>query len=131
MQLIDWIIVGSALLLVLGIAIYTQTYMRSVADFLSAGRVARSLPAGRVEGRDAGRCGGLRRGVGGVQQGRVHRGLVGQPYLADRAGRDHLRLRHLPLSRDARADVGPVLRDPLQQGVPALRRLLGLCRRPA
>jgi SSS family solute:Na+ symporter len=41
MQLIDWIIVATALLLVIGVAIYTQQYMKSVADFLSAGRVAR------------------------------------------------------------------------------------------
>jgi len=41
MELIDWIIVATALLLVLGVAVYTQQYMKSVADFLSAGRVAR------------------------------------------------------------------------------------------
>jgi len=41
MEFIDWIIVATALLLVLGVAIYTQQYMKSVADFLSAGRVAR------------------------------------------------------------------------------------------
>lgn len=41
MQLLDWIIIIVALLLVLGFGLYTQTYMRSVADFLSAGRVAR------------------------------------------------------------------------------------------
>jgi SSS family solute:Na+ symporter len=41
MELIDWIIVAAALLLVLGVAVYTQQYMKSVADFLSAGRVAR------------------------------------------------------------------------------------------
>jgi SSS family solute:Na+ symporter len=41
MELIDWIIVAIGLLLVLGVAVYTQQYMKSVADFLSAGRVAR------------------------------------------------------------------------------------------
>jgi SSS family solute:Na+ symporter len=39
-QLIDWILVAS-LLIVLIIGVYTQQFMRSVADFLSAGRVAR------------------------------------------------------------------------------------------
>ncbi len=41
MQFIDWIIVATSLLLVIGVAVYTQQYMKSVADFLSAGRVAR------------------------------------------------------------------------------------------
>jgi solute:Na+ symporter, SSS family len=41
MQLLDWILVGGSLLLVLVIGVYTQRYMKSVADFLSAGRVAR------------------------------------------------------------------------------------------
>jgi SSS family solute:Na+ symporter len=38
MQLIDWIFVAVPLLIVWGIAMYTQRYMRSVADFLTAGR---------------------------------------------------------------------------------------------
>jgi SSS family solute:Na+ symporter len=41
MQLLDWILVVGSLLIVLGVALYTQTYMKRVADFLSAGRVAR------------------------------------------------------------------------------------------
>jgi SSS family solute:Na+ symporter len=41
MQIIDWILVGGSLLLVLSIGIYTQRYMKSVADFMSAGRLAR------------------------------------------------------------------------------------------
>ncbi len=41
MQLIDWIIVFGSLLIVLVAGLYTQQYMKSVADFLSAGRVAR------------------------------------------------------------------------------------------
>src|ERR1700733_9973515 len=41
MQLLDWILVAASLLLVAGIGIFTQRYMRSVADFMSAGRVAR------------------------------------------------------------------------------------------
>ncbi|HEY0256911.1 MAG TPA: hypothetical protein VGC39_05675 [Candidatus Methylacidiphilales bacterium] len=41
MQLIDWILVGGSLAIVLFIGIYTQRYVKSVADFLSAGRVAR------------------------------------------------------------------------------------------
>ncbi len=41
MQLLDWILVAGSLLLVLGIGLYTQQYMKSVADFMSAGRVAR------------------------------------------------------------------------------------------
>ena len=51
MQLIDWILVVGSLLLVLGIGLYTQLYMRSVADFMSAGRVARRylLAVGRGE----------------------------------------------------------------------------------
>src|SRR5450631_977177 len=51
MQLIDWIIVIGSLLLVLGIGIYAQTFMKSVADFMSAGRVARRylLAVGRGE----------------------------------------------------------------------------------
>jgi SSS family solute:Na+ symporter len=40
MQLLDWVMVGTFLLLVLSIAVYTQRYMRSVSDFLSGGRVA-------------------------------------------------------------------------------------------
>jgi SSS family solute:Na+ symporter len=41
MQLLDWILVAGSLLLVVGIGLYTQRYMKSVADFMSAGRVAR------------------------------------------------------------------------------------------
>jgi SSS family solute:Na+ symporter len=41
MQLIDWILVAGALLLVIWIGCFTQKYMRGVADFMSAGRVAR------------------------------------------------------------------------------------------
>ncbi len=40
MQTIDWILLIVPLLLVLGVGIYTQSYMKSVADFLSGGRVA-------------------------------------------------------------------------------------------
>jgi len=41
MQPIDWIIILVSLGIVLAAGIYTQQYMRSVADFMSAGRVAR------------------------------------------------------------------------------------------
>ncbi len=41
MQLIDWILVVGSLLVVVAIGLYTQGYMKSVADFMSAGRVAR------------------------------------------------------------------------------------------
>ncbi len=41
MQTLDWIIVAAALLLVVGFGIYTQQFMTSVSDFLSAGRCAR------------------------------------------------------------------------------------------
>lgn len=41
MHLIDWLMVGGAMLMVLFIGIYTQRYVKSVADFLSAGRVAK------------------------------------------------------------------------------------------
>jgi SSS family solute:Na+ symporter len=41
MQPLDWIIVIGSLLLVLGTGVYAQTFMKSVADFMSAGRVAR------------------------------------------------------------------------------------------
>jgi len=40
MHWIDWICVAAPLLLVLAIGVYTQRYMKSVADFLSSGRVA-------------------------------------------------------------------------------------------
>ena len=40
MQLIDWIIVGLMLGLVLWIGLYTQQFVKGVADFLAAGRVA-------------------------------------------------------------------------------------------
>ena len=40
MQTIDWTIVAAALLIVLGFAVYTRRYVRSVADFLSGGRCA-------------------------------------------------------------------------------------------
>jgi len=40
MNWIDWIIVGLMLALVAGIAIYTQRFVKGVADFLAAGRVA-------------------------------------------------------------------------------------------
>jgi len=51
MQLLDWIIIVGSLALVLGFGIYTQRYMRSVADFLSAGRMARRylLAVGKSE----------------------------------------------------------------------------------
>jgi SSS family solute:Na+ symporter len=41
MHTLDWILVGGSLLIVFVIGIYTQQYMKSVADFLSAGRLAR------------------------------------------------------------------------------------------
>src|SRR5438309_11944390 len=40
MQTIDWILVVVPLLVVLGFAVYTQRYVKSVADFLSGGRCA-------------------------------------------------------------------------------------------
>jgi SSS family solute:Na+ symporter len=40
MSFIDWIIVGLMLALVGGIAVYTQQFVKGVADFLAAGRVA-------------------------------------------------------------------------------------------
>ena len=41
MQLLDWMLVAGCLVAVLAIGIYTQRYVKSVADFLSAGRCAR------------------------------------------------------------------------------------------
>ncbi len=41
MQILDWILVAGSLILVVSIGVLTQQYMRSVADFMSAGRVAR------------------------------------------------------------------------------------------
>ena len=38
---IDWVLVSASLLLVVAIGLYTQRYVKSVADFISAGRVAR------------------------------------------------------------------------------------------
>jgi solute:Na+ symporter, SSS family len=51
MQPLDWILVVASLLLVLGIGVYTRRYMRSVADFMAAGRCARRylLAVGRGE----------------------------------------------------------------------------------
>src|SRR5690348_13667459 len=40
MQLIDWVLVIAPILLVVGFAVYTQRYVRSVADFLAGGRCA-------------------------------------------------------------------------------------------
>ena len=40
MQTIDWLIVAAALAMVVGVAVYTKRYVRSVADFLSGGRCA-------------------------------------------------------------------------------------------
>lgn len=40
MKTLDWIILAIPLLVVLGVGIYTQRYMKSVADFMSGGRVA-------------------------------------------------------------------------------------------
>jgi SSS family solute:Na+ symporter len=41
MQFLDWLFVGGSLLLVFGIGVSAQRYMKSVADFMSAGRGAR------------------------------------------------------------------------------------------
>src|ERR1700744_6467362 len=41
MQPIDWILIAGSILIVLVIGLYTQRYVRGVADFLSAGRVAK------------------------------------------------------------------------------------------
>jgi len=51
MQPLDWILVVASVLLVLGIGAYTQRYMKSVADFVAAGRCARRylLAVGRGE----------------------------------------------------------------------------------
>lgn len=40
MHLIDWILLCLPLVVVIAVAIYTQRYMKSVADFLSGGRMA-------------------------------------------------------------------------------------------
>ncbi len=40
MHLLDWTLLTLPLIIVVGIAIYTQRYMKSVADFMSGGRVA-------------------------------------------------------------------------------------------
>jgi solute:Na+ symporter, SSS family len=40
MHLIDWVLIGFPLLLIISIGIYTQRYVKSVADFLSGGRMA-------------------------------------------------------------------------------------------
>jgi len=40
MRAIDWILVAATLALVLGFATYTRRFVRSVADFLAAGRCA-------------------------------------------------------------------------------------------
>ncbi len=40
MHYLDWTLVAAALLIVFGIGAFTQRYMRSVADFMSGGRVA-------------------------------------------------------------------------------------------
>ena len=40
MQGIDWILMLIPLLIVIGVGLYTQRYMKSVADFLSGGRMA-------------------------------------------------------------------------------------------
>ncbi|PTX96701.1 sodium:proline symporter [Spartobacteria bacterium LR76] len=40
MHLIDWLLIGFPLLLLLAVAIYTRSYLKSVADFLSGGRMA-------------------------------------------------------------------------------------------
>lgn len=40
MTIIDWLVFGLPLVLVLGVGLLTQKYMRSVADFLSGGRLA-------------------------------------------------------------------------------------------
>lgn len=40
MTLVDWLVFGLPLVLVLGVGLLTQKYMRSVADFLSGGRLA-------------------------------------------------------------------------------------------
>ena len=40
MQLIDWILICVPLLGLLFVALYTRTYMKGVADFLSGGRMA-------------------------------------------------------------------------------------------
>ncbi len=52
MHPIDWFLVSLALSLVVGIGVWTQRYMKSVADFMSAGRVARRylLAVSRGEG---------------------------------------------------------------------------------
>src|SRR5205809_2154875 len=40
MQTVDWILVIAPLIVVLGFAVYTKRYVKSVADFLSGGRCA-------------------------------------------------------------------------------------------
>ncbi len=40
MQTLDWLLVALPLLIVVAIGLYTQSYMKSVADFLSSGRLA-------------------------------------------------------------------------------------------
>jgi SSS family solute:Na+ symporter len=40
MQPIDWILVAATLALVIGVAVYTRRFVKSVADFLAAGRCA-------------------------------------------------------------------------------------------
>ncbi len=51
MGVLDWTLVATTLLIVVAIGLYTQRYVRGVADFMSAGRKARRylLAVGRAE----------------------------------------------------------------------------------
>ena len=44
MHWIDWFIVLAPVVFVLGMAVYARKYVRGVADFLAAGRVADRYP---------------------------------------------------------------------------------------
>ena len=108
MHTIDWILVFAPLLLVLGIGIFTQSYMRSVADFMSGGRVAGRYLLAVARGEMAAGAGGVRGGIRDHFQGGFYLGVVvvdQHPGWAN--GGDH-GVCCLPLPRDPGHDAGAV-----------------------
>ncbi len=108
MRPIDWIITVAPLIAVVAAGLYCRQYVRSVVDFLSAGRMA-----GRYLLAIAG--GELQAGAvmfvalfEGCRAIRLHAHLVAVAYSPCACHFGHHRICRLPLSRNARADAGPI-----------------------
>ncbi len=120
MHFIDWTIVAATLALVVGVALYTRRFVKSVADFLAAGRCAgRYLLANARGESDSGLANTMSKFEMVLVAGLVMN-FLGKSAGAGAPARRHHGICRLPLSRNPRPHARAISRDALQPPVPAL-----------